>query len=100
MLSRFSDLTASVLLEHCRSVSASKRYLLRGLFGVSPEELYVALVLRAEDEREIRIDDEGRTYAMSAVALPGRVIVLPYLVADAADRSEEDPNRGNRGFNG
>lgn len=98
MSSTFSELVASVLLDHCREVASSEKYLIREVLGVSPISLYAAVAERASVDCAVAVGN-GKTYTMYAVELPGRIRVIPYLVVDQ-EQASDDPNRGNRGFNG
>lgn len=99
MSSRFSELAAELLLAYSEGLSSNRRLLVPGVLGVSPEELYAALAMRATDELDIPVSADGEVHTMGAITLPAGVVVLPYLVVDGSSQ-DEDPNRGNRGFNG
>ena len=98
MSSTFSNLVTDVLLDHCRQATSSTKYLIRGVMGVSSVSLYASLVQRTNADVAVPVGPDDQRWTMRAARL-GAVVVVPYLVRDG-HADPDDPNRGNRGFNG
>jgi len=102
MSSIFSELVADVLLGRCGAATDSEKHLVGSVLGVSPSEVYAAVIGRVNTSCTVRTGTgEDDTWPMGAIELENKVTVIPYLVLNSnGGGSGGDSNRGNRGFNG